>query len=112
MLCRVYPEDQTDVLCDSSFIPKRVKDSSLLRYADSSLCWMKRRRRGLTRSSIQDCQPHLAPSMKPSLFDTVHLLHAQSTLLRVSAGGISAYGQSIFPREVLVHFKFRSGHKS
>jgi len=75
------------VLCDSSFIPRRVKDSSLLRYADSSLCWMSRRR-GLTRSSIHNCQLHLARSMKPSLFDTVHLLHAQSSPSRVSAGGI------------------------
>lgn len=28
---------QTDVLANASFIPLRVKDSSLLRYADSSL---------------------------------------------------------------------------
>lgn len=28
--------DQTDVRCDLSFISRRIKDSSLLRYADSS----------------------------------------------------------------------------
>jgi len=42
----------------------------------------------MLRSSIHNCQLHLARSMKPSLFDTVHLLHAQSSPSRVSAGGI------------------------
>jgi hypothetical protein len=30
-------QDQTDVRCVLSFISRRIKDSSLLRYADSSL---------------------------------------------------------------------------